>query len=507
MAEKPDEDVFYDVISDVIDLDSIQHRMVDDEPNDEPGPEPMNDQPQPDEPQQPNQPQPQKFKMAEKPDVVSNVNVIDLDYRIDDERNNQSRSELNDEPQPKPLKSKPLNDEDEPQPDETLNDQPRLPEPMNDRPDAEPQLVSRSQRETKPRPQKLAIFVIGQTGAGKSTLINSLLKLRGEKEAFVAHDMYPGNHDMLEEHKGLFCGVPTTLYDSRGLGDPQFNSAVFLKKFDNAIKEHGDRYLVFICQDFNSRWDDSVVKFGRLMARKFRRNYEIWKKSILILTKANNYTYPDAAEGDVAKGDVAKGDVAKGDVAKGDVAKGDAAKGDAAKGDVAKGDVAKGDVAKGDAAKGDVAKGKEIAEDKKKLKMMIKTREWCVKFKSCLTKYGVPEEIIARMLVCPTGSEKSEVALFKDWKEELMELCIEAENDWDIYRQIKSPRKNVSEIAGGVLPVFGPPIGMAIETILAEKSKKKEIRKCEEEKAQVEALDFDKKGKFFESVFKGLFNR
>ena len=492
MAEKPDEDVFYDVISDVIDLDSIQHRMVDDEPNDEPrtgplnakplkskslvndepGPEPMNDQPRPDEPQQPNQPQPQKFKMAEKPDVVSNVNVIDLDHRIDDERNNQSRSELNDEPQPKPLKSKPLNDEDEPQPDETLNDQPRLPEPMNDRPDAEPQLVSRSQRETKPRPQKLTIFVIGQTGAGKSTLINSLLKLRGEKEAFVAHDMYPGNHDMLEEHKGLFCGVPTTLYDSRGLSDPQFNSAVFLKKFDNAIKEHGDRYLVFICQDFNSRWDDSVVKFGRLMARKFRRNYEIWKKSILILTKANNYTYPDAAEGDATKGDVAKGDAAK-----------------------------------GDAAKGDAANGKEIAEDKKKLKMMIKTREWCVKFKSCLTKYGVPEEIIARMLVCPTGNEKSEVALFKDWKEELMELCIEAENDWDIYRQIKSPRKNVSEIAGGVLPVFGPPIGMAIETILAEKSKKKEIRKREEEKAQVEALDFDKKEKFFESVFKGLFNR
>ena len=474
--------------------------------------------------------------MAEKPDVISNV-----DYRIDDELNDQPRSKLNDEPQPKPLKSKPLNDEDEPQPDETPNDQPRLPEPMNDRPDAEPRLVSRSQCKTKPRPQKLTIFVIGQTGAGKSTLINSLLKLRGENKALVAHDMYPANHDMLEEHKGSFCGVPTTLYDSRGLGDPRFDGAVFLKKFDNAIKEHGDRYLVFICQDFNSRWDDSVVKFGKLMARKFKRNYEIWKKSILILTKANNYTYPDAAEGDPAEGDPAEGDAAKGDTAEGDTAEGDTAEGDTAEGDTAEGDTAegdnaegdtaegdnaegdtaegdtaegdtaegdnaKGDTARGDTARGDAANGKEIAEDKKKLKMMIKTRDWCVKFKSCLTKYGVPEEIIARMLVCPTGSEKSEVALFKDWKEELMELCIEAENDWDIYRQIKSPRKNVSEIAGGIVPVFGPPIGMAIETILAEKSKKKEIRKREEEKAKDEALDFANKETKFEGLFKRLLN-
>ena len=60
----------------------------------------MNDQPQPDEPHQPRS---QNFKMTEKPDVISNVNVIDLlDYHIDDEPNNQPRPELNDEPQPKP---------------------------------------------------------------------------------------------------------------------------------------------------------------------------------------------------------------------------------------------------------------------------------------------------------------------------------------------------------------------------------------------------------------------
>ena len=128
-------------------------------------------------------------------------------------------------------------------------------------------------------------------------------------------------------------------------------------------------------------------------------------------------------------------------------------------------------------------------------------------FKSCLTNHGVPEEIIARMLVCPTGNEKTEIALFEDWKKELMELCIEAENDWDIYRQIKSPRRYLGEIAGGVVPVFGPPVGMTIETILAEKSKKAEIRKCEEEKAKDEALNFAKKETKFEGFFKRLLNR
>ena len=256
-------------------------------------------------------------------------------------------------------------------------------------------------------------------------------------------------------HEGVFCGVPTTLYDSRGLGDPGFDSAVFLQKFDKAIKEHGDRYLVFICQRFEDRLDDSVQRFGRLMAKKFRRNYEIWKKSILILTKANKFTYSD----NPSPGPTA------------------------------------------------TAKEKEIAKEEEKLKMMIIVEEWCVNFKCCLSRHGVPEEIISRMLVCPTGNDNPEIALFKNWKEELMELCIEAEKDWDIYRQIKTPPKNVSEIAGGIVPVFGPPIGMAIETILAEKSKKKEIRKCEEKKAKVEVVDFDKKEKKFKSFLEVLLNR
>uniref|UniRef100_A0A1X7UCK9 G domain-containing protein n=1 Tax=Amphimedon queenslandica TaxID=400682 RepID=A0A1X7UCK9_AMPQE len=386
-------------------------------------------------------------------------------------------------------------------------------------------------REVQPRPENLTIFVIGRTGTGKSTLINSLLELKEENQAKVAHGMYPCQHKMLEKHEGFFCGVPTTFYDSRGLGDPGFDNAVFLKKFDKAVKEHGDRYLVFICQRFEDRLDDSVHRFGELMARKFRRNYEIWKKSILVLTKANKFTYSEnnpglqaTAElvrplpgceitgnkttgnettGDETTGNGTTGDETTGDETTGDETTGDETTGNETTGDETTGDETTGNETIGDETTGDETNAKktleEIAKEEERLKMMINVKEWCVNFKSCLTNHGVPKEIIARMLVCPIGNrERTEIALFENWKEELMEICIEAEKDWDIYRQrtLKSSRE-------AVLPIVGPPIRMAIGTLLAEKK----IIEYEGKKAEDESLDFAAKEKKFSSFFKRILNR
>ena len=115
-------------------------------------------------------------------------------------------------------------------------------------------------------PESFTIFVIGKTGAGKSSLINSLL---GEESATVSHGMRPTEHKPLEEHKGVFCGVPTTFYDTRGIGDPKFDKKKLIKEFKNTIKSKGDRYLVFNCQDFNSRLDDATHQFLQELAKQF----------------------------------------------------------------------------------------------------------------------------------------------------------------------------------------------------------------------------------------------
>ena len=133
-------------------------------------------------------------------------------------------------------------------------------------------------------PESFTIFVIGKTGAGKSSLINSLL---GEERATVSHGIRPTEHEPLERHEGVFCGVPTTFYDTRGIGDPKFDKKKLIKEFKKTIKSKGDRYLVFNCQDFTSRLDDATHQFLQELAKQFKKDYNFWKKSILVLTKAN----------------------------------------------------------------------------------------------------------------------------------------------------------------------------------------------------------------------------
>uniref|UniRef100_A0A1X7UC58 G domain-containing protein n=1 Tax=Amphimedon queenslandica TaxID=400682 RepID=A0A1X7UC58_AMPQE len=299
-------------------------------------------------------------------------------------------------------------------------------------------------------PESFTIFVIGKIGAGKSSLINSLL---GKDEALVSDGVHPTRHKPLERHDGVFCGVPTTFYDTRGIGDPNFDKKELIKEFKKAIKSKGDRYLIFICQEFTSRLDDATHQFLQDLAKQFKKDYNVWKKSILVLTKANLYVYFHRPATDEEK--------------------------------------------------------KIPKENIKRLKMLMKMQDWCENVKSSLIQYGVTEEIILRMNVCSTAIYDEEIPIYESWKETILETCIEAQQDWDINeerRRREIATRNIGAVAGGIVsvivPVIGPIIAITLGAIiglkLGRESFEKSMKKSEIEKYNKEAVNFEKKEKKFD---------
>ena len=224
------------------------------------------------------------------------------------------------------------------------------------------------------KPESLTIFVVGKTGVGKtgvgkSSLINSLL---GKDIAIVSDGIHATNHEPIEKHSGEFCGIPTVFYDTRGLGDSRFDYTRLTKKLKETIAKHGDRYLIFICQRFEDRLDDSFVLFvamGKIIT--YGGKALLFDTSKLILFKYKHHPLSSEEE-------------------------------------------------------------QIPAIDAEKVKILIIMTERSLNFKRCLTNNGVPEEIILRMPVCPTAIDETEIALYESWKEKLMEICIFAEQDLEI---------------------------------------------------------------------------
>ena len=226
-----------------------------------------------------------------------------------------------------------------------------------------------AKKEAKDVEQPLAIFVIGKTGVGKSTLINSLL---GEKKAKVSHGLDPTDHDTIEKHEGSFCSVPTVFYDTRGINNLH-NDEGLIKTLKHEIKGHGDQFIVFICQQFQDKLDENFVKF---LARKIGNDY-VWLSTILVLTQANNY---DPEEDNDSDDDVNEED--------------------------------------------EDCNKESVKDDTTEFQKQQIIEERGQIFKSTLEKYGLSKEVIQNMPVCVAGNKSTTSLLVADnWMDILMEKC------------------------------------------------------------------------------------
>ena len=128
---------------------------------------------------------------------------------------------------------------------------------------------------------KLSILLIGRSGVGKSTLVNVLFN---KKICPVSHGPFTTKHDLIERHFDTVFGVEVTIYDTRGLSDPECSSDKIIAETKKESQKEVD--IVLICCSITERNEDEFgVKILNQLSKSFDEN--IWKKCILVLTKAN----------------------------------------------------------------------------------------------------------------------------------------------------------------------------------------------------------------------------
>lgn len=151
-------------------------------------------------------------------------------------------------------------------------------------------------RENPEKYLQLQILVCGQTGIGKSSLVNSILgrelcsvgdpgRGRVEGEEFAPETTH------VTSVEGNLNGIIVTVWDSPGLQDRRDKDDVYLQEM---YEKCSNVDLVLYCMDMsNTRWSRSEDIALKLMSEKFSSHF--WSKCLLVLTKANMIRVPASA--------------------------------------------------------------------------------------------------------------------------------------------------------------------------------------------------------------------
>ena len=104
----------------------------------------------------------------------------------------------------------------------------------------------------------LNILVVGETGAGKSTLINLLFGIYKADEGALGHSPY-SRTKVFEERSEKINGVLVTIYDTPGFNERDKSLESIVKKIEQAVANN-DIDLLLYCEDINVAREPQISK-------------------------------------------------------------------------------------------------------------------------------------------------------------------------------------------------------------------------------------------------------
>ena len=131
----------------------------------------------------------------------------------------------------------------------------------------------------------LRVLICGQGGVGKSTLINHLLQLEGEKRAKEGIRGGATTKAVSKYETTTKSGVKVCLFDSPGFGDVDTRDETTIAMMEDKTEKKLD--MVFYCISLNgsARVQQGDVQAIKKVTQVFTD--KIWKNAVIVLTFAN----------------------------------------------------------------------------------------------------------------------------------------------------------------------------------------------------------------------------